>query len=192
MKIGESEGENPRGMLNQLRHLWLKYLVGYTNQQNYWNGRWKFERSWTPQMKKDHYQEILDVMTKLKCTNILEVGCGEAELKRLPGYLGLDFSLGALKRSGLEQFIYADITRTIPLPDKSMDSVLSMAVLMHIPFEKVERATKEISRVAKKCVILKEHWGPRPDHTQPHSYTHNLPALFEEYFDGDLILLNAK
>jgi hypothetical protein len=57
--------------------------------------------------------ELRKTMTQYDCQNILEIGCGRASLRELPGYTGLDFSLEALTSSGLDGFIFADITKHI-------------------------------------------------------------------------------
>lgn len=178
-----------------LKRFFLKYIVGYTNPQKYWDMRWKLglkaeER--TEHSTKVQLQEITNVMRQHGCSNILEVGCGKTGLHELPGYLGLDFSLESLRKSGLKQFIYADITEKIPLPDKSQDAVLSRFVLLHIPFDKIDVAVREISRVAKKCVILYEPWSLKVKHSQPHCFSHNLPVLFKKYSDNKKILFLMK
>lgn len=178
-----------------LSRFFLKYIVGYSNPQRYWNKRWGLAlktEHWTKQSKEKERQIITNVLKRCRCANILEVGCGEATLRELPGYLGLDFSLEALRKSGLQNFICADVTEKIPLPDKSQDAVLSRFVLLHIPFDKIDAAIREISRVAKKCVILREPWSLEPKHSQPHSFSHNLPELFKKYFDGTVVFLNGR
>ena len=182
-------------MIDFLKRVFVKYVVGYGNPQEYWNMRWGLNLKaeyWTKHHEQKQLQRITNAMKQHKCTNILEVGCGKAELRRLPGYLGLDFSLEALKKSGLQNFIYADITKKIPLPDKSQDAVLSRFVLLHISSDKIDVAVREISRVAKKCVILYEPWSLKPKHSQPHCFSHNLLGLFKKYFDGTIILLNGR
>jgi ubiquinone/menaquinone biosynthesis C-methylase UbiE len=131
-------------------------------------------------------------MARHKCTNVLEIGCGRGELRELPGYLGLDFSLAILRRSGLQDFLYADITHRIPLPDKVFDAVLSRYVLLHIPFDKIELAVKEMSRVAKKCVILYETWSSSQEQVGTYCYKHDLPKLFNEYFDGVVVFVQKE
>jgi len=174
-----------------LKAVFLKYVIRYQNPKKYWNMRWKLHHKILYQTRSDfkqwYFQTVTDIMTKYDCNNILEVGCGLAHLRELPGYLGLDFSSEVLKRSGLQNFISTDITNEIALPDKSYDAVLSIVVLMHIPFGKIEQAVSEISRVAKKCVILFEPWGTKHHHTQPHTFSHNLPLLFKKHFDGVII-----
>ncbi|UCH31487.1 MAG: class I SAM-dependent methyltransferase [Candidatus Bathyarchaeota archaeon] len=179
--------------MEKIKKFWLKYVVGYSNPQRYWNSRWKSDLSAeikTGRITKEESEAILNLMTMHSCKNVLEIGCGKASLRyALPNYLGLDFSLEALEKSGLDTFIYADITKRIPLPDKSQDAILSRYVLLHIPFSKIENAIKEISRVAKHVVILREPYGRVKKHDQPHCFLHNLPKLFESYFDGKVEFL---
>jgi len=178
-------------MKELLKAVFLKYVIRYHNPKKYWNMRWKLHHKslyrLRSEFKQKYFQTVMDIMTKYNCHNILEVGCGLVYLQDLPNYLGLDFSVDALKQSGLQNFTCADITEKIPLPDKSYDAVLSMTVLMHIPFDKIEQAVSEISRVAKKCVILYEPWGTKHHHSQPHAFNHNLPLLFKKHFDGVVI-----
>lgn len=181
--------------IDYIKHFLLKYVISYRNPRRYWNARWKLdvetERK-TTELDKKLFSKIKKLMQNNKCENILEIGCGQAQLRDLPNYTGLDFSFDVLKGNRLKKFIYADMTEQIPVPDKTFDVTLSKFVLLHIPFDKIEQAIKEISRVTKKLVILKEPWGTRSKHSQPHCFSHNLPKLFKKYFDGDVIFLNNK
>ncbi len=178
--------------VDRIKELWLKYVIGYGEPQKYWNSRWKAKlpaKISTQQVLGKEFENIRNIMEKHSCQNVLEIGCGKAILRNLPGYLGLDFSLEALKKSELTSFIYADITKQIPLPDKSQDAVLSRYVLLHIPCSEIESAVKEISRVAKNAIILREPYGTNKEQVQPHCFVHNLPELFKKYFDGHLELI---
>ncbi len=174
----------------KIKRLWLKYVVGYDDAQKYWNRRWKFDlnaEQVTGQRGGQLFYTIESLMQKYDCGNILEVGCGRAVLRKLPNYLGLDFSFEALKQSGLERFIYADITEKVPLPTDSQDAVLSRFVLLHIPYSKIGMAVAEICRVASKLIILEEPHG-KPKHEQPHCWRHDLPRLFSN-FEGKTVFL---
>ena len=177
--------------LDFLKRVFLKYVIGYSRPQRYWDFRWKHDLKVETEKegRQDYLKAVADIMQRFDCSNILEVGCGEAYLRELPNYLGLDFSLEALRKSGLQHFVYADITRKIPLPDKSQDAVLSRAVLMHVPFNKIDVEVKEICRVAKKVIILFEAYSLNIHKTQPHCFTHNLPELFAQNFKGTTVIL---
>ena len=178
-------------ILERIKRLWLKYVVGYDRPKEYWDKRWEFKLSAekaTEQRAFELINTIRDLMDEYDCKSILEVGCGRAILRELPNYLGLDFSLEALRQSGLKHFVHADITKEIPLPTNSHDAVLSRFVLLHIPYSKIDTAVKEICRVARKLIILEEPYGT-PKHEQPHCWLHNLPKLFG-VFNGEIIFLN--
>jgi SAM-dependent methyltransferase len=191
-KNGQRKKLSVETTMEKMKKLWLKYVVGYANPQRYWDSRWQVNLSAeqaTGQNALEESKTIKDLMKKYACENILEIGCGRATLRHLPNYLGLDFSVEALKQSGLDTLIFADITKRIPLPDNSQDAVLSRFVLLHIPFSDIEKAVKEISRVAKNVVILKEPHGSDERQPQPHCFIHNLPRLFRKHFQGHLEFL---
>ena len=175
-------------------------MVGYKNPEAYWNNRWRLNlttEAWTPQKTLNLYNLILEAMKNFNCKNILEVGCGKAQLRQLPGYIGVDFAVKTLKPSRLNPFVfYADITKPLPFKTKVFDAALSVMVLLHVPPDKIEQTISEICRVTKKLVILYEPLKPFPD-KQPHSFNHNLTKLFEHfkgkiyYIYGSYFVLNA-
>jgi len=126
------------------------------NTSRYWNTRW------TLALRADRVEvELLpcveEAMERNDCETVLEVGCGaHVPLRKLPRCTHLDFSMNALKRSGLDSFIFADITKGIPVPDNTFDASFSSACLMHIPDELIAKACYEIARVTKTLIILNE------------------------------------
>jgi SAM-dependent methyltransferase len=177
------------------KRVFLKYIKGYGNEQNYWDSRWNLglqAEVRSGEKLKSTMATIEKIMLENKCTSFLDVGCGQAELRKLHGYVGLDFSFEGLKKSGLKEAIYADITNNIPLPDKSFDVVFTSVVLLHIPPNKIDRAVSNLCRVAKKCLVLMEpKYNPVPLNVkvQPHCFNHNLPKLINKYFDGQVFFL---
>jgi hypothetical protein len=179
-----------------IKRVFLKYVTRYNNERKYWDTRWKLglkNEDWNDDFQKRMFTLMKRVITEHGCQNILEIGCGRANLRELPGYVGLDLSLEAIKRSGLKEAVFADVTNHVPLPDKSFDAVFMRYVLLHISPSKIERAASEISRVAKKCIILYEPpYEQGKAQVQPHSFNHNLPEIFQRYFDGTIVFLNPQ
>lgn len=171
--------------MNRLQKIKLKYIVKYGNPQKYWDKRWEYNDEKTS--LQTYESRIREVMRKTQSTSILDVGCGPALLRNLQGYLGLDFSIIALDKSDLTEYLYADFTRHIPLPDKSFDCTLCANVLLHVPPSQIDKAISEICRVTEKAVILIETY--KFQQNQPHCFSHNLPQPFREMFDGDLYVL---
>jgi SAM-dependent methyltransferase len=148
----------------------------FSNPQTYWELRWQLQPTQTS-TNVDDTLKITEYMKKHDCHSILEIGCGLGENRNLEGYLGLDFSLEALRKSKLKRFIYADLTEEIPLSDKSFDCFLSREVLLHISHEKIGFVANELERVTRKVGIVRE---PEPfKETQPHCFNHDLPSLFK-------------
>lgn len=179
-------------MLDYLKRLWLKFVVRYSDPQRYFDNRWRLGVNtdrWNVDLTKHYYEIIGKLMKSNQCENFLDVGCGAwAALRDLPNYLGLDFSIEALRKSGLGEFIFADITNRVPLPSKSYDMIFTRSVLLHIPPGKIAKAVQEISRVAKKCIVLDEPEFEEEKKLQAHNFNHNLRELFKN-FDGKVIFL---
>jgi len=180
-----------KGLSQLAKRVFLKYVRGYRNAQMYWDSRWKLglrDDEWTENNRQKMIKWLENLMAKNQCKTFLDVGCGKAALRDVPGYVGLDFSLESIKRSGLKEAVFADITNCIPLPDKSFDAAFTRTVLLHIPPNKIEKAVSEICRVTKKCLILLEpHYQPNNPELQIHCFNHNLPEIVGRYFDGEVI-----
>ena len=184
------------GPIGTLKRIYLKFAVNYRDPQQHWNQRYRLN------LKSDLQQElaeserheiakfdvrIKEVMQAYGCNNILEVGCGRGKHRNLNGWTGLDFSSVALKQSGLTEYIVADFTRHIPLPDKSFDCVMCQSVLLHVPPEKIRYAVFEMQRVASKLIILAEPQGKGD--AKKYSFNHDLKELFKGFM-GKTVYLN--
>jgi SAM-dependent methyltransferase len=180
-------------MAQLIKRILLKYAIGYKREQNYWDTRWKLGLSndnWDERSRREMIALLADIMAKNGCHSFLDVGCGKAVLREVPGYVGVDFSIESIKRSGLKEAIFADITNHIPLPNKSFDAAFSRTVLLHIPPTKIDRAVSEISRVTKKCLILIEpKYVPGMAQEQIRSFNHDYPTIVRRYFDERVIFL---
>lgn len=105
----------------------------------------------------DHYQRYATVAQIVSSLghglDILEVG---ANRQRLLG----DFLLGSRitysdiePQDGMDDFIVADAC-ALPLGQDSMDCVVSLDVLEHIPPEMRQQAIREMCRVARRMVVI--------------------------------------
>ena len=181
--------------MEKIKHIFLKYIKGYGDEQKYWDSRWKLglkNETLTGEYQKSLVLKINSYMIQFDCNSFLDLGCGEAQLRNIPGYLGLDFSLEAIKKSRLEEAIFADITNRIPLPDKSVDMAFAMVVFLHIPPAKIDRAISEVCRVTKKCVFLVEPKYNPDLILQKHCFSYDLKAKIQKQFNGELIIENTS
>jgi len=164
------------------------------DSKRYWNLRWQLGYDVEKGLqvyRKPWENQIIQLMHEQHCESFLDVGCGKAWLRNLPGYLGSDLSLEVLKQNGLPCFLVADATEHLPLPSKSFDACASFCFLMHQSPEKVLIAVSEMKRVTKKLVVLKELTEDELEDNvalKPHCFLHDYEKLFKD-FDGELVML---
>lgn len=128
----------------------------------------------TKQVDKDHYSfdsysqparwvssyhQLASVLA-FKPARVLEVGVGD---KVFGSYLrnNTDVEYTSVDiAEDLSPDIVASIL-SIPVADEAFDVACAFEVLEHIPFEDFEPALQELSRIAKKSVVLSlPHFGP--------------------------------
>ncbi len=105
-----------------------------------------------------HYQ--LREILALSPASVLEVGKGDGVIGH---YLSANTKV-SYRSLDIAEDLHPDIVgevEHIPLPDTDADIVVAFEVLEHIPFERFEAALLELSRVAKKHVVISlPHFGP--------------------------------
>ena len=154
----------------------------YNNMQNYnywknrkasdpkldWNGE---QKSWLDgyvrSVNHPHRDAIIKELKKLKFDSLLEIGCNTgANLIKIRDHIGdidlagIDANIEAVKiaRYFLPEFaneiLVGNIERKLPFKNKSYDVVLLDAVLMYVSPEKIMFTIQEITRVAKKTIVI--------------------------------------
>lgn len=151
-----------------------------------WTG--KIERPlrvWTnPSLTDDiylHFSEILKAVKRyaprMKGT-FLDVGAGKAPYKR---FFKFDKYITVDNRSYESIDIEADITKKIPVPSQSIDSVVCFQVLEHV--NNPEKVINEIHRILKKggACLLTTHMAA-PLHGEPYDYYRFTKYALEHLF----------
>lgn len=117
-------------------------------------------------------------------STLLEVGCasGIAYFPDRYRVVGLDLSLSSLARVAqiYDRCVQADLTAGVPLPDDSVDAIVSSFVWEHIPPEQKGTALAECARVLKpggKLVFLYDVESENPTYR---SMKRRDPALYRE------------
>lgn len=185
-------------VLKPVKAFLLKLLTDYdVDPRSYWNLRWRTgydsdggvdgcPEQYKTDAREKWKAQIEMLMKEHGCTSILDVGCGKAWLRGLPGYLGLDWSLAVFKNSGLRSFLVADAGQGLPLPSKSFDAACSFFFLMHQPLDKAQAVSQEMMRVAKRLIILREETSSKP--LEKHCFNHDYDMLFNG-FEGKKVML---
>ncbi len=114
--------------------------------------------------RKNKWEEFDKFLKYIKDNNVVaDVGCGNGRFyqflkkHRKTKYIGIDNNKKLLEKTKKEKnakFIKGDLLK-IPLKKESVNTVLEIASLHHIPSAKLrEKAIKEVSRVLKKNGIF--------------------------------------
>jgi ubiquinone/menaquinone biosynthesis C-methylase UbiE len=123
----------------------------------------RWGRSEMPEQLEATRQWLCEVAALDSQKIVLELGCGVGALSGLHiNYIGLDFSLAALKKFiGDAKLINGDM-QLLPLKNESVDFIFSWAALEHVP--NPERVLEEVGRVLKVggTVLLAPAWNVRP------------------------------
>ena len=114
------------------------------------------------------WYQIMEV-NKTSPLKILEIGPGPAIVSGILKKMNISLiTLDIDPR--LNPDVCADAT-ALPFAGKSFDTVLAAEILEHIPFDEVPKALKELSRVAKKSIVI----------TLPH-FSHFAPSIALKIF----------
>jgi len=133
-----------------------------------------------------HRDQIIKVLKGLKFDSVLEVGCGAGKnldkIRKEFGVkvLGIDINVDAVKETSRHS-IYAKIgmVEDIDYPNKSIDLLLTDAMLIYVPPEKIKIAVSEMIRVARKYIIMCE-WHNNKDKFDGH-WVYSYSDLFNKY-----------
>jgi ubiquinone/menaquinone biosynthesis C-methylase UbiE len=164
-------------VLRQIQEIIERNLVSLRLQQLIWRTRHFYRIGWAEDYLKsvDHYhrKQIASAVKKFKnIKSIIEVGCGSAPnlinlRQQFPHLrlLGIDINRRAIEvaknyfSSKKEKNIELKVGNIdkIELLTKSVDVVLTDAVLMFIPPDQIVKVLKELCRIANKGLIFNEY-----------------------------------
>lgn len=124
------------------------------------SSHYNFGRYSYPGRFASYYYQLREVYA-LAPESVLEVGVGD---RMFGHYLRDHFAVSYTSLDVAEDLcpdIVADVL-SLPCNDNEYSVVCCFEVLEHLPYEAVPKALSELSRVAKKAVVLSvPHFGPR-------------------------------
>lgn len=167
----------------------------------YWlkRGRWYLaefqKRSFFKRLKNMKADEkLVHVLRNISFTSVLDAGCGFGRVIELildnfdvENIAGIDLSPQQIEnaRKYVKSSRVQLSTGTIydlGMPDNSYDLVIAASVLMHIPFNKIEKAIAELVRVSKRHIVNLD-WYERDklgEEAGGYCFAHNYPALYKK------------
>jgi SAM-dependent methyltransferase len=132
------------------------------NEKFEWDFYWKhfdWKRKIIEFVRTKYFNKIFARLIRKFCDNglILEAGCGSGDIfKHLDKryyYVGLDYSLYALKNSKVFNPIMGDIG-SLPFKNKAFDIVYNQGVMEHFSEDEWLQILREFKRVSDKVLIL--------------------------------------
>ena len=124
-------------------------------------------------------QKLLDYLDSKKHNSYFEFGCNWGlNLKCLREeqgnvfVFGLDLSILAIKKSMIEGIpvMYGDERLLAHFPNKMVDCVFTVSCLNHIPEEAIQEIMFNLTRIAKREIILVESNEGKNDNWYAHDY----------------------
>lgn len=129
-----------------------------------------------------------DLATSLRCTSILEIGCGTGiDLRLFPETFevhGIDLNENALKiareKFPLGDFKKGDIT-SLPFDDASIDFVFTHQLLNYLDDETLDKGVSEMFRVAKKFIMNCEKFNETETQIDENHKFRNMLNRWKDY-----------
>lgn len=116
------------------------------------------------------YAHQLSEVVSTNPSSVLEIGVGNGVVSHLLRTAGIPVTTADIDES-LHPDILASVTE-LPLPDNSYDLIACFEVLEHLPFGQFRPALGELSRIARRHVIIS-----LPDCARSHYVEAKLPRL---------------
>ncbi len=122
--------------------------------QKHYDEQWSFS-SGTVLLKNLERASIIISMLPKDAQSVMEVGCGDGliinQIDWIPA-IGVDVSEQALRKIKRPALIAS--ADEIPVPDRAWDAVIASEVLEHLPEDIFERSIYEITRVARRFIVI--------------------------------------
>jgi len=185
-------------------------IFGTKVDELYWKFRHVFDKEWAESYISEgsighpHRKLLVDrILAHAPLESVLEIGCASGPnlyllAKNLPEakLYGIDISKKAVK-TGAKFFKEKNINNVFlgsgkaeelgKFKDKSIDVVFTDAALIYEGPEKIEKAVKEMIRVAKKAVVFcEQHSGDSPVFYKDH-WTYDYLSLLGKFVSKEKI-----
>lgn len=131
---------------------------------------------------------VRDLAVSLRCTSVLEIGCGTGiDLRLFPETLdvhGVDLNDTALDiaKEKLPRFDFRKSSITdLPFDDSSVDFVFTHQLLNYLEDDVLEKGVSEMYRVARKYIMNCERYGESEKQIDSNSKFRNMQKRWQDY-----------
>lgn len=153
--------------------------------EEFWN---KYSDENESQYNEEFAKFTRDLATSLRCTSVLEVGCGTGiDLRLFPDTFeiyGIDLNDYALdiakEKSSTASFKKGNIT-DLPFEDSSIDFVFTHKLLNYLDDDTLEKGVAEMYRVARKYIMNCEIYDKIEKQIDMHHKFRNMSKRWEGY-----------
>lgn len=130
------------------------------NEERYYDFHWQQKRGRT--IEDPYIAEKINIILRIipkDVRTIADIGCGDgiitnALAEKNYEVIGIDRSQEALNYLSKNILPINSSADHLPLPDKSVDLVLSSEMLEHLPDNIINKVVSEIKRVSKKYILI--------------------------------------
>lgn len=142
---------------------------------------------------EDRYNEefskfVRDLAISLRCTSVLEIGCGTGiDLRLFPETFqinGIDLNNSALKiakeKTSLGDFKIGNITK-LPFENSSIDFVFTHGLMNYLDDETVEKGVGEMFRVSKRWIMNCEKFDEEERQIDENQKSRNMKNKWLDY-----------
>lgn len=193
----------------------LDKTLGTKTDELYWRFRHFFNKRWaekyiSEESLKNHQSQFLieKISAYAPFKSVLEIGCASGpNLYALSGrfpdaqFFGVDISKKAVEVGnawmndhGVKnvKLFTGKADKLERFPDKSIDIVLSVATLIYIGPDKIDRVIKEMIRVARKAIILIE-WNSEKEHSYEFDHwAYDWKTMFKKHGETNISLTKLE
>lgn len=186
-------------------------VFGTKADELFWRSRHPVDQTWPEKyiseqsLAHPHRKLLIEKILKYSPASVLEVGCASGPnlillAQKLPQAKleGIDISLNAVQTG--RKYLKLQNIRNVKLEignvlnlkkfaDKSFDVVFTDAVLIYVDKNKIENVLKELTRVAKKTVILNEWLTGEEKSTYVGHWAHNYEIFFKKIVPNAEVIL---
>lgn len=153
--------------------------------EEFWN---KYSEENESRYNEEFAKFTRDLATSLRCTSVLEVGCGTGiDLRLFPDTFEIhgvdlnDYALDIAKEKfSTASFKKGDITN-LPFDDSSIDFIFTHKLLNYLDDDTLEKGVAEMYRVARKYIMNCEIYDKIEKQIDEHHKFRNMGKRWEEY-----------